>query len=273
MARANIVLGLVALISVLVATATPLAMYITNAPRGDWLENLVFRASTWMPIRVTLWPLHIEFGIPWRERFLVVNESLGGIEILRLRLEGGKLEISKGSGRITVYAYAPSIEEAKHLVNIEHREGELVADAAGSEIHIGLGNQLRKIELRILGGEAVARSLSVNEAFLEMAGGELLLDNVSIGRSLSISVRGGEVEASIRASSGSTLSLNVVGGDAKLSIFLPPNASICVERHCVGCSIDIHGPYTRDLSACSSRDVTLHIDCTGGSISIVIEKR
>ncbi len=273
MARASTVLGFVALISVLVATVIPLVMYFTNAPRGDWLENIILRVSTWVPIKVSLWPLHIELGIPWGERFLVVNESLESIEVLRLEIESGKLEVSKSSGTITIYAYAPSIEEAKHLVNIEQRGGELVVNAANSEIYVGLSNQLHKIELRALGGEAIIRDLSMNEASLEIAGSELSLINVSISRSLSVSVRGGEVEASIRAGRGSTLLLNTIGGNAKLSILLPLNASICIEKHGIGCSIDIYGPYSTDLSICGPRDVSLRIDCSGGSISIDIEKR
>ena len=266
MYRARLFLGLIALISVAISIVLPLVAYIVYAPKESWLEAFISRVP--IPMRIRLWPLSIEIGSIWKQKFVTFNGTLDNIDRIHLEILGGTIEISKGIDRAIVYTYAIDREIAESYVDIDRNDHELYIDAKSSEVFIYIDKQIKELDISVYGGTIDINSIVIENLSIKLKGGTFNSEAVAIGKELDLSIKGASIDGSISLEPRSKIKLDVVGGSIDMSLHIPKDIPICIkESREIACSIDINGDYLR---LCNESSIILAISCNGASVDIDI---
>ncbi len=252
--EALLALGFVALIVSVACVAV--VSYEIATSRATWFSTL---------LKTSVLNLIRELAKVGPEK-LVFNKSLESFDSVEAKVLGGVLRVKpSASPRVEAFSRVESPP-----IEVTANGGNVMVKASSCVLLLSTPRSLRKAELSVSAGVLDIEGISVGRLSVVVDSGVAKIDEVEVKGSASISVSKGKLEASIAMARGSSVRIAIDMSNAKVKLLLPPDACPRIHRSSTWCSIEV----SNRLGKCLARNyVDVYLECSMGSVAVVIERR
>ncbi len=259
----RMILGILALCSVVMGVIAPAVVYMTTGCRAPVsLEELSsLRIIAKPPLVILLFPK------PLVER-KIYEHSIAGYKELYIEASMATLKVTDGGSVVKVYSKLP---QAARAISVEAVDDCFKLRVSESRVVVELGDRApRSLQLVVGSGVASIDTMRpLDNVSVTVDSGVLSIHNLYVRRLFKARVSTGTITASIHASKGSIVDVGLETGSGSISIYVPAGVGVCIKTsRSLTCPITV--ATSNIVESCGKDSITVKLSCSTGSLSVTI---